>query len=72
MGIVHEEIDESAYWMELLVDAAVVKKQLMSELMREAKELLAITVASINTARRGKRDGRSPRGASPSVDVPEQ
>jgi four helix bundle protein len=51
MNIVEEEIDESAYWMEMLVDAGLVKPKLLQPLQQEAKELLAITVASINTAR---------------------
>ena len=55
MGIVEEEADESHYWMELLVDAEIVKKEKVASLMREANELVAIAVSSINTARKGKR-----------------
>lgn len=55
MGIVEEEVDESLYWMELLIEAGIVKPELLEPLMQEANELLAITVASINTARKGKR-----------------
>ncbi|MGR3176365.1 MAG: hypothetical protein ACUZ8N_17505 [Candidatus Scalindua sp.] len=40
MGIVEEETDEPLYWMELL--------------MKEANELLTITVASIKTAKKTK------------------
>ena len=52
MGNVEEELDESAYWLELLVDSGKVKRAQAEALIREANELLAITVASINTARR--------------------
>ncbi len=52
MGTVEEEADESLYWMELLVEAGTVKAEQLEALMKEADELLAITVASINTAKR--------------------
>jgi four helix bundle protein len=52
MGIVEEEVDESIYWMELLVEAEIVKLDSIESLMDEANELLAITVSSIKTARR--------------------
>lgn len=55
MGIVEEESDESLYWMELLVESSVVKKDLIARLMTEADELTAIIVASIKTARGGSR-----------------
>jgi four helix bundle protein len=43
MGIVEEEVDESMYWMELLIGAKVVEATKIESLMKEAKELLAIT-----------------------------
>ncbi|HEX3719144.1 MAG TPA: four helix bundle protein [Verrucomicrobiae bacterium] len=52
MGIVVEEADESAYWIELLAATHKIKPELSAELLREANELVAIAVASINTARR--------------------
>jgi four helix bundle protein len=55
MGIVEEEVDESMYWMELLIGAKVVKATKTESLMKEAKELLAITIASIKTARKNKK-----------------
>ena len=55
MGIVEEEADEAAYWMELLVEAGIVTEQKLSALMKEADELLAISVASIKTARGSSR-----------------
>ena len=57
MGTVEEESDESGYWMELLVDSGKLKPAEASSLIKEAGELTAITVASINTAR--KSGGRS-------------
>ncbi len=54
MGIVEEECDESVYWMELLIEAGLMPKERLSDLMREADELLAITVSSIKTARKNR------------------
>ena len=54
MGNVEEECDETIYWMELLIDAKKIKPTVLQESLREANELLAITVASINTARSRK------------------
>ena len=52
MGTVLEEADESAYWIELLTDAGKVPSARSAPLHREANELVAITVSSLNTARR--------------------
>jgi four helix bundle protein len=52
MGTVEEEADESSYWIELLVEDGKVPEAKAGPLMKEASELLAITVSSINTARK--------------------
>jgi four helix bundle protein len=52
MGIVEEESDESAYWMELLIEAGIRKKSRISDLLNEANEILSMVVASIRTSRR--------------------
>ena len=54
MGIVEEEVDESLYWMELLIEAGMEVSVNMEALMKEAGELLSITVASIKTARKNQ------------------
>ena len=54
MGNVEEECDETIYWMELLIDAKKVESSVLDNSLREANELLAITVASIKTARSQK------------------
>jgi four helix bundle protein len=51
LRIVEEECDESLFWMELLVDNLLVKPSRLSDLMKEADEILAIVVASAKTAR---------------------
>jgi len=55
MSIVEEEADECLYWMELLVEASLVKDDQLGPLRQEANELLAITVSAIRTTRSRKR-----------------
>ncbi len=52
MGIVEEDCDESIFWMELLVEANVIKEQRLSDLMHEADEILRMVVTSIKTAKK--------------------
>jgi four helix bundle protein len=49
MRIVEEEADESAYWMELLIESGLVPEARLSELLKETNEIVAMTVASIRT-----------------------
>ena len=55
MGIVEEEADETAYWIELLAEANLVKQKAVDALLKEAYALAAIAAASIKTARGGAR-----------------
>jgi len=52
LGIVEEEADESIYWMELLMEAGLMKQTKLAKLVQEAGEILAIVVSSIKTTRR--------------------
>ncbi|GMV95158.1 MAG: hypothetical protein AMXMBFR82_49360 [Candidatus Hydrogenedentota bacterium] len=54
MGIVEEECDEALYWMEILIDAGLMKQERLTELRTEANEILSMVVASIKTARARK------------------
>jgi four helix bundle protein len=54
MGTVEEECDESMYWIELAIEADLIKEKPVSNLYREADEILSIVIASINTARKRK------------------
>ena len=53
LAIVIEEADESAFWLELLVDADLVAPQKLKELQSEASQLVAIFNASRTTAKKG-------------------
>lgn len=55
MGTVEEETDESAFWIELLVESNIVRPSKVADLLDEANQLIGIWVTSINTARGGKR-----------------
>jgi four helix bundle protein len=52
LGDVEEEADETLFWLELLEESGIVLAKRLSELKKEADELVAIIVASINTARK--------------------
>ena len=51
IGVVAEEADESAFWLELLMDGNILKTDLVSPLHQEAEELTAIFTASGRTAK---------------------
>lgn len=51
-GIVEEETDETIYWMELHIEAKLVQENDIAHLLKEANQILAMTVSSIKTARR--------------------
>ncbi|HEV2883464.1 MAG TPA: four helix bundle protein [Pyrinomonadaceae bacterium] len=52
LGIVEEEADESAYWLEMIVEGDLMKSSLVKPLMQEANELVAIVTASRISASR--------------------
>jgi four helix bundle protein len=53
LGIVEEEADESAFWMEIIIESGMLKEdQLLQPLLNEANELVAIIVASQKTVKR--------------------
>jgi four helix bundle protein len=52
LGLVLKEANETVYWLELIQESAMVDGQLVTPLLSEAKELLAIFGASHKTARK--------------------
>ncbi|MFH0892643.1 MAG: four helix bundle protein [Candidatus Falkowbacteria bacterium] len=52
LSIVEEEADESAFWMEIIVERKLLKKSLVEPLLHEAYELTAIMVSSKKSARK--------------------
>jgi four helix bundle protein len=50
LGIVEEEADESAFWMEIIVEGGLMKPQLVRLLLDEANALVRIMTSSRITA----------------------
>jgi four helix bundle protein len=46
IGVVEEEADESAYWMELIVEGELLKAEQVAPLLNEANELAKIMASS--------------------------
>jgi four helix bundle protein len=51
MDTVEEESDESLLWMELIAESGILSQDRLQNLITEASELTAMTVASINKSR---------------------
>ena len=51
LSVVVEEADETLYWLELLHESSLVKPVLLNGLLKEANELVAISVAARKTAK---------------------
>jgi four helix bundle protein len=54
LGNTIEEIDESAFWLEILMEAQIVRRESAAALWKEADELTRILVRSQETARRNR------------------
>ncbi len=50
LGVVEEEADESAFWLELLIESGLMPSSRLAGLLNEANEITAIIVASRKTA----------------------
>ena len=51
LGTVEEEADESAYWMELIIETGMLNKDKVEPLLRKANEITAIVAASKKTVK---------------------
>ncbi|MEQ2909304.1 MAG: four helix bundle protein [Butyricimonas faecihominis] len=59
MKIVEEECDETIYWLEIIEESGLAKIEIVTPLKREAKEILAMIVASINTMSKNLKSKKS-------------
>ena len=71
LRIVEEEADESAYWMELLIESGLLSEARVSELMQETSEIIAMTVASIRTLQKRNGNFRSIANLKPVLSLTE-
>jgi len=51
IGLVVEKADETVFWMELLAESGTARAGQISQILKEANELLAIFAASQRTVR---------------------
>jgi four helix bundle protein len=49
LGTVEEEADETAFWLELIIEGRLLPEKLITPLLKESSELVAITAASRKT-----------------------
>ncbi|HSI34903.1 MAG: four helix bundle protein [Phycisphaerae bacterium] len=64
IGIVEEESDESAYWLELIMESAMLPARQVKSLHQEAVEICRMMVATIRTARANEvRSSANPQSA---------
>jgi four helix bundle protein len=52
LGIVEEEADESALWMELLIEGGIIPRRRLEKLLDEAYQVTAMMVSSRKSASR--------------------
>jgi hypothetical protein len=46
-----QELDETSYWLEMLIESGIVKAKLLDGLLQETNELIKIFVKSVRTAK---------------------
>ena len=51
LNIALKEADETAYWLELLVESNIIEEHMFNSLYTDVKEIIALLVASIKTAK---------------------
>ena len=50
-----QELDETSYWLELLVESHTIPATKLGSLLGETEQLIAVFVASIQTSKRNRR-----------------
>jgi four helix bundle protein len=54
LSIVIEEVDETLFWLEIIIEEKLLSKTKVESLMREADELTAIFISARKTARKNR------------------
>jgi len=52
LGVVEEEADEGAFWLEMIIEGGLLRRELVEPLWNEADELVAIMTSSRKSASR--------------------
>jgi four helix bundle protein len=50
--MVEEVLDETLYWLEIIVESGLLKANLLDDLIKENQELFRIIVSSISTMKK--------------------
>ena len=50
LGVVEEEADESAFWLELIIETGLLNRRKVTPLLAEASEIVAMMASSKKTA----------------------
>ena len=59
LGIVEEEADESAFWLELIIEAALLRTSLVQPLLDEANELTRMAGSRITASKSSRNRNRN-------------
>jgi four helix bundle protein len=59
LKMVEEELDETLYWLELIVESGLVKPNLLDDLIQENQELFKIIASSITTMKKKLNSAKS-------------
>ncbi|HLB61014.1 MAG TPA: four helix bundle protein [Patescibacteria group bacterium] len=54
LGIVIEEGDESAFWLELIIESKLLEKRLVEPLLQETNEIISIMVSSLKSIKKNQ------------------
>ena len=57
LSIVVEEADETVFWLEMIIEGKILPKKKMDNLLKEAKEILAVVSTSRKTFKESKITG---------------
>ncbi len=68
LSVVVEEADESLYWLELLHESKLTKPERLLDLLKEANEIVAISVAARKTAKQAIRNPAPTLRVQSSID----
>jgi four helix bundle protein len=52
LKMVEEELDETLYWLELIVESGLLRQELLNDLIQENNELFKIISSSITTMKK--------------------
>lgn len=52
LKMVEEELDETQYWLELIIESGLIKSNLLDDLVKENEELFKIVVSTILTMKK--------------------